>query len=160
MEARVHAVDEAGGSVEDVAFGQGVFVAVTPFRLLVSKDGEVWREVPAPARMNAIVHTEAGFLAVGNAGVLMRSRDGLHWETLRLHRGWDLFGVAYGNGTYVFVSGLNELLVSRDLRRFHRFKVAGDDLEIYRGDFGKGRFVFGGSVFQVVTVDVHWGKGR
>ncbi len=162
VEVRVHTVDEAGGSVEDVAFGQGVFVAVTPYRLLVSPDGEAWREVRAPARMYAVIYTEVGFLAVGNAGVLMRSRDGLKWETLHLNPEWDLFGVAYGDGTYVFVSGRNELLVSRDLRRFRRLQVEDGsyDILILGGDFGKGRFVFGADVFRTVTLELSQERER
>ncbi|MEN2981378.1 MAG: hypothetical protein ABDH20_01875 [Thermus sp.] len=153
VEVEVRPVEEAGGSVDDVAFGQGVFVAATPFRLLVSRDGENWQPIRAPARMNEVEYTEVGFLAVGNAGILMRSRDGVHWETLHLNPDWDLSGVAYGNGVYVFVVGLGEAWVSRDLKRFHRLKVAAQpSLDILGGDFGNNRFIFGGSVFRVLIL--------
>ncbi|MCS6868076.1 hypothetical protein [Thermus sp.] len=152
-QVEVRPVEEAGGSVEGVAFGEGVFVAVTPFRLLVSRDGENWQPIRAPARMNEAESTEVGFLAVGNAGIPMPSRDGVHWETLRLNPDWDLSGVAYGNGVCVLVVGLGEAWVSRDPKRFHRLEVAAQpSLDILGGDFGNNRFTLGGRVFRVLIL--------
>lgn len=154
-EARIISLLEAGGGVEGVAYGAGVFVAAAPFRLLVSRDGERWQVVGAPARMNAVVYTEVGFIAVGNAGVLMVSRDGYRWKRYSVGREWDLFAIAYGNGVYVAVADPAEFLVSRDLKTWRRVPLKDEVPPQVRGlAYGRGRFVAGMSVFRVAVLQV------
>lgn len=155
VEARILSLLGAGGGIQAVAYGAGVFVAAAPFRLLVSRDGERWQVVDAPARMNAVVHTEVGFLAVGNAGVLMALRDGYRWKRYSVGREWDLFSVAYGNGLYVVVANAGELLISRDLKVWRRVPLE-DKVrpEVRDLAYGRGRFVAGMSVFRVAVLQV------
>lgn len=154
LRAQMVLVEEAGGTIDDVAYGAGVFVATTPYRLLVSQDGERWWAVRAPARMNGVVYTERGFLAVGNAGVLMTSPDGRRWQVHRVGQEWDLFGAAYGNGLYLLLAGTNTVLYSRDLRRWRVLELrAKPELTLLGAAYGRGRFVVSADVFRAVVLE-------
>ncbi len=127
---------------DERGLGAGVFVAVSPFRILVSKDGVRWKNVRAPARMNAVEYTEVGFLAVGNAGTLMVSKDGWNWKRYKVGRDyeWDLFSVTYGGGWYFVLANEGVILASQDLRKW---------VEVLRDEnmtgwaFGGGQLVVG-----------------
>lgn len=154
LHARVVPVEEAGGALEGVAYGAGVFVAATPYRLLVSRDGVRWEAVPAPTRMNAVVYTAKGFLAVGNAGVLMTSPNGRQWRVHRVGQEWDLFGAAYGNGVYLLLANTATLLYSRDLRRWRVLELEAHPRPTLMGAaFGQGRFVVGADLFRAVVLE-------
>ncbi|WP_156860522.1 hypothetical protein, partial [Thermus islandicus] len=134
-----------GGQVTGVAFGAGVFVATAPFRLLVSRDTRKWEVIHAPARMNSVKYTEAGFLAAGNAGTLMVSKDGRHWKHYRVGRDleWDLNEATYGNGWYLVMAAQGVVLASKDLKRWMPVLTAPRGL-ILGMDYGKDRLVVGG----------------
>lgn len=153
LRAQVLPVEEAGGALEDVAYGAGVFVAATPYRLLVSRDGVRWEAVRAPARMNAVVYTARGFLAVGNAGVLMTSPNGRRWQVHRVGE-WNLFGAAYGNGVYLLLADAGTLLYSRDLRCWRVLELAAHpELTPMGAAYGRGRFVVGADLFRAVVLE-------
>ncbi|AFH39993.1 hypothetical protein TTHNP4_00349 (plasmid) [Thermus thermophilus] len=146
-------VDEidAGGWLHDMAYGAGVFVVVGPFRILVSKDGVHWKKIHAPARMNAVEYTEVGFLAVGNAGTLMASKDGWDWKRYKVGRDleWDLFGVAYGGGWYFVAANEGVILASRNLRDWVRLL---EDPYMTGMVYGNGRLVVG-SLWKLHVVE-------
>jgi len=50
---------------------------------------------------------------VGDAGTLLTSRDGTTWTRRTSGTDNGLFGVAYGNGTFVAVGWYGTLLTSR-----------------------------------------------
>jgi len=53
------------------------------------------------------------FVAVGNAGKLLTSPDGVTWTARDSGTGQPLFGVAYGHGTFVAV-GYNGTIIQSD----------------------------------------------
>ncbi len=55
------------------------------------------------------------FVAVGNAGTFLTSRDGVTWTRRDSGTGQPLFGVTYGNGTFVAV-GYNGTIIHSDLQ--------------------------------------------
>ena len=134
-----------GGQVTGVAFGAGVFVATAPFRILVSRDARRWEVIRAPARMNSVKYTQAGFLAAGNAGTLMISKDGRNWKRYQVGRDleWDLDEATYGNGWYLVMAAQGVVLASRDLRRWVPVLTAPQGL-ILGMDYGNDRLVVGG----------------
>ncbi|RIH81371.1 hypothetical protein Mlute_02822 [Meiothermus luteus] len=155
VETRTLILEDAGGTVAGVAFGQGVFVAVAPFRIFLSEDGERWEVIGVPVRLNAVRYSEVGFLAVGNAGYVFRSQDGRTWERFNVGREWDLSDVAYGGGVYVLLAERGEILVTRDLRHVRRVRLdLPEGYGVYEGDYGRGRFVLNADVFRMVLVTV------
>jgi hypothetical protein len=134
-----------GGQVTGVAFGAGVFVATAPFRILVSRDTRKWEVIRAPARMNSVKYTQAGFLAAGNAGTLMVSKDGRNWKYHQVGRDleWDLDEATYGNGWYLVMAAQGVVLASRNLKRWVPVLTAPRGL-ISGMDYGKDRLVVGG----------------
>lgn len=96
------------GPLNDVAFGEGMFVAVGGDNLpeiYVSADGETWTPVypPGTEYLLAVTWGDGRFVATGIHDARFVSPDGISWEAATAD--WSTYtrGVAWGNGTYVAV---------------------------------------------------------
>lgn len=134
-----------------VAYGNGLFVAggggLSDSPFFVSADGgENWSPIAVGNQfaVKAIIFANGIFVAVGRANdgsVILTSSDGVNW--IRREEGTDfcgLTGVAYGNGTFVAVSGSGSILTSPDgvtwIRESSGFPAASNGIT-----FGNGLFV-------------------
>lgn len=102
-----------GGTWWDIAFGNGIFVAVgtasggPPLRtIMTSTDGVNWtlRDTPsAIAGLDTVTYGGGKFVAIGNFGRMTESTDGINWTYSGYlpYAGWK--SVSYGNGLYVAV---------------------------------------------------------
>ncbi len=85
--------------------------------ILTSPDGATWTQIISgnagsntPSHLNAIAYLNGKFIAVGSASRILTSPDGAtnNWTSITTPLGgMQIFGVAYGNGTYVAVGGSN-----------------------------------------------------
>ena len=106
----------------DVAFGNGTFVAVGGAgKMLTSADGETWVTNPVTypegnrTSLLSITFAAGKFVAVGMRsdtgqvyrGSIMTSEDGVHWQVTYANAAYTLWDVAYGNGLFVAVGGMN-----------------------------------------------------
>jgi hypothetical protein len=151
--------DLPGGSrfyfLEDVAYGNGTFVAVgEDGTILTSPDGEDWKAQISPARvryqgcsialsLNRITYGNGLFVAVGPAGNVLTSRNGVKWAWVRHPSGtnnWWLSSVFYGNGTFVAVGWLGTVLTSRDGTRWVEQDLPKDN-NLSDVTYGNGLFV-------------------
>ncbi len=113
-------------SLEDIAYGQSTYVAVgfddnlnRPV-IVTSKDvvnGPYQYLSPGDQLLHGVVYGDK-FVAVGDAGTIITSVDGVNWtsQTFRSDDfpSDDLHNVTYGNGTYVAVGVNGVVLTSSD----------------------------------------------
>ncbi|MEQ8472614.1 MAG: LamG-like jellyroll fold domain-containing protein [Marinoscillum sp.] len=120
---------DSGGArlIRDVAFGNGLFVAVTSFtpasgqtadRVLTSSDGINWT-VGSATEANAwraVTYGGGQFVAISSSGTnrVMTSPDGENWTVASATEDNTWLGLAYGNGKLVAVSsnGTNRVMTS------------------------------------------------
>lgn len=164
--ASVPTTNVALGDWEDVAYGNGVLVAIsrissgTGNRVLRSTDnGATWQVYAFPASTdtgNAIIYANETFIVVGNR--TLRSTDGITWSS---PNNTGLKDIAYGNGTLLAVlqtgNGSNHLYKSTNWG-FSWSAVAHPSLGtstqyVFRIRFGNGVFLFGSSTKFVTTVN-------
>ena len=109
-------------SVNGVAYGQGLFVAVSDDpAVIVSTNGADWIERPTATMdgLHAVVHGDQGFVAVGSD--VISSADGFNWVRHGVTIGsWPsgskylLHSITSGNGYYVTVGDAGTILGSAD----------------------------------------------
>ncbi len=138
----------------DVAYGNGMFVAVGYHRSVHSRDGITWS---APLRNpqvsgRKIAFGRGRFVAVGwmseptgQAGYATATEDALNWTNTRLADGKLPRDVAYGNGRFVIVGshGLRES--STDGVRWEHRSLGDDDEELRQVVWTGAEFVAIGS---------------
>ncbi|HMI91929.1 MAG TPA: hypothetical protein VK509_11225 [Polyangiales bacterium] len=111
--------DRGGNGFSDVSFGLGRFVAGGGHASVISFDGYAFEQPGAMGDGGILRHLAFGdydggrFVAVGDNGRRMNSRDGVSWGA-QLEEGPGLQGVAYGNGAFVAISGGAETRYSLD----------------------------------------------
>lgn len=114
----------ASASWRDIAWGNGVFVAVTPSAPYVSRstDGTNWVDVPSMSHTGqAVCYGGGTFVSVGGTSVAYSIGysldDGLTWSYSVTGAGnapW--MAIAYGDDTFIAVaqSGTNQIMTSPD----------------------------------------------
>ena len=102
-------VQLASSSYEDIAYGNGTFVAVGRNAIAVSGDGFIWRELPKPENdyPQGVAFGNGRFVmvaeAVGSPSVGQRiftSTDGENWDPIDIG-GHELAAVTYANNTFI-----------------------------------------------------------
>lgn len=85
----------------------------------------------------------AQYLAVGDGGKVFVSTDGDQWDEYSVGRSSNLWGVAYGDGTYVAVGGYSNpyVFLSADGKNWHAVRTEAPNF-IYDVDYepGSGKF--------------------
>ena len=140
-----------GLSLFDVAYGNGVFVAVGESgTILTSLDkGTNWtvRVAGTDGRLtlNAVTFANGQFIAVGVEGnfsnpAIRTSSDGISWASLIVPTNFvTLNSIAYGNGVYVASSGTRLMVSSNAVDWTVNANATGNDIT-----FGDGMFVLVG----------------
>ncbi|MCE7067142.1 T9SS type A sorting domain-containing protein [Dyadobacter sp. CY326] len=93
-------------SINDVAFGNNLFVAVGADALIqTSPDGKNWTycQVEFGQNLIGVTYGDGRFVAVGLHGLIMWSYDGLVWKKSTNKVLYSIKTVAYGNGMFVLV---------------------------------------------------------
>ncbi len=159
--------DERYG-VAGVAYGDGVFVAVTQTgcagcgasletgAIYTSPDGLTWTQRTATSGLFSVTYgATKGFVAVGWMGTVMTSTDGITWAKVLVPNAnpsaIQLHGVAYGNGDYVavgFIQSTPPVPVVYSNSRPSTVWVAREinvpNSSLYSVAFGNNRFVLDG----------------
>jgi hypothetical protein len=105
------------GSLDDVTYGNGKFVAVGNSKAAYSTDGINWNPATIPST-NIWAHVTYGngkFVAVGYSGTqnglpggeAIYSTDGINWNLAIIPNSGKWHAVTYGNGKFVTVAGGN-----------------------------------------------------
>ena len=96
-----------------IAFGNGRFVALAGNIIQTSTDGSVWTN----AHTNSLGLADLGFadgkfVAVGPAGTILRSTDGLEWTRVYSGVDQDLGAVTFGGGRFLAIGRCDVVLAS------------------------------------------------
>lgn len=118
----------------DLAFGNGMFIAVGGGNRMMSRDGKTWNQRSAGSSQ-AIAYGGGKFVAVGSDGCAVTS-DGVTWREQTC--GGEARDVAYGNGIWVATSR-DRLVTSTDAITW----TPAPNQVILRIGFGQGVFVGG-----------------
>jgi hypothetical protein len=129
----------------DVAFGNGVFVAVGSvvdtttflFNSAWSIDGLTWTFVPAGQAGLAITFGNGIFVSTGNNEISISNDDGLSWlPPVTVFGLWE--AVTFGNGIFVAVDPGGQIARSVDGQVWQVFNVPGNWIDV---TFGNGLFI-------------------
>jgi hypothetical protein len=155
-----------GDSFEDVAYGEGLFVAVgtsvegTQYGGLVatSADGVAWthRDSATSRALTGVAYGNGVFVAVGYGGALQRSEDGIRWTLAPPRTVEHLYGVAFVNGRFVATGNSGTILASEDGAAWEATS-AGAGTQVNGVAFGGGLYVAvgapmaGGGAARILT---------
>jgi len=136
----------------DVAFGNGMFVALGTYASYVSTDGINWAESNSgtlTSLVNSIAFLNGKFYITGNDSdeipCILSSADGMNWDFIVSEKYGDFVFPAYGNGKYIVLyvgEGLS-IYTSMDGVSWENAGIFGIDSmdTIYSIVFGSGFFV-------------------
>jgi len=134
-------------SWNDIAYGNGVFVAVGSWNfdnVLVSPDGISWTaHVVTPGDdWRSVAFGNGLFVAVGAGGGVRTSTDGVNWTPQTAAENNEWRSVVYGGGQFVAVaaSGANRVMTSPDGESWAAHAAVSDE-EWNAVTYGNGTFV-------------------
>jgi hypothetical protein len=87
-------VEDGGTKFRGIAWDGGLYSAVGRGRTLVSPDAEQWTEATVAPELWGVAATSDDFVAVGDAGEILRSVDGEVWTEARPADGAALYAIA------------------------------------------------------------------
>ncbi len=95
------------GTVVTILSNPNQLLALDTFQNLMSDDGEKWvplhKVTPGSEDLVDVIHTPAGFFALGEEGTILRSENGETWETMAPLGVRKLQALTYGAGRLVAV---------------------------------------------------------
>ena len=158
-----------GGQCAGTVSNNGVLVRLNAGQLQASVDATKWTDcrLTAITYLRALTYANGVFIAVGGSyfdepGVIVTSRDGVHWNRRSLPNGINLYSVAFGNGTFVAVGDSGTILTSRDGTNWKRRESKVTGILLAAVAFGNSRFVVGGESGTILTSTngVDWTASR
>ncbi len=148
------------GPLNDIAYGNGFFVAVGDGVVLTSSDGKNWRVSnlkPANGlRLLGVTYGNGIFVAVGEGSTVFTSSNGIDWMPQDTGVApWNIFSdVTYGGGVFVAVGYGGIVLTSEDGISWTKID-SGIKSDLYDVTFGNGIFVAVGTDGPVSTTASH-----
>jgi photosystem II stability/assembly factor-like uncharacterized protein len=127
--------------------------------ILISTDGGEWTPQPTPLSiLYDVTYGNGLFVAVGEGGAILTSRDGRSWTEQSSGTNYPLFDATYGNGLFVVVGSEGTILTSRDGVNW-TWRSLGDD-PLHGVTYGNGLFVAVGDGNTIFTSPngVNWAK--
>jgi hypothetical protein len=142
-------VNADGKSFPRKLFSDGAsFFAVSKRSALSSPNGITWVEHFAPpsfdlgaAGLASVTYGNEGFVAVGDDGSMLASRDGAIWEKRSSGTTQHLYEILYADGRYVAAGERGALLHSTDGRTWSIADLGGVTLPLTQLAHGSSRFV-------------------
>jgi len=103
-----------------VGYGDGLFVASggasssDAGHIWTSPDGIAWTEQTSPAYewFSDVLYAGGNYFLIG--GKIVTSANGTAWNVVHSGTGWDIWGVAYGNGVYAAGTLTGDIIISSD----------------------------------------------
>lgn len=148
----VHIVGGAR-SFNDVAFGNGTFVAVGADAIIqTSNDGLKWSysQVEFGKTLKSVAFGDNKFVAVGDNGLILYSYNGKNWKKSTSAAIYSYNSVAYANGLFVLVGPKGVLATSTD-GNFWLYRYSGTKENLTGVTFGNGKWVAVGSNNTLLT---------
>jgi len=103
-----------------VGYGDGLFVASggasssDAGHIWTSQNGITWTEQASPAYelFRDVLYAGGNYFLIG--GKIVTSANGTAWNVVHGGTGWDIWGVAYGNGVYAAGTLTGDIIISSD----------------------------------------------
>jgi len=98
-----------------IAFGADRFAAISGSSMYTSPDGKKWTKmnIDTSYRFNSVTFCGGMFIALGNQGLILYSRDAVTWTPAVSNTQHSLYSVAFGDSIYTVV-GSDVRLISND----------------------------------------------
>lgn len=110
-----------------------------------------WRNpLPQGNSLNGVGYGNSKFVAVGNAGTMLTSTDGMNWALMVSGTTNDLWGISCGNGTFVAVGEAGTILTSED-GGVWVIRASGITNHLSGITYGNGTFVAVGEAGTILT---------
>ena len=136
-------VKTISGSLSNVGYGNGTYVAVGSGCIFTSTDASTWtsRTSPTAAFLQGVAYGNGIFVAVAFTGAIIKSTDnGVSWTSVTSGTSSDLNGVAYGNG-YFYAVGTGGLILKSTDGTTWSSEASGVTDNLWGIDYGNGYFV-------------------
>ncbi len=135
----------------DVAYGNGLFVAVGYYGSVISSNGINWSvgQIIAPYYMLSVTYGNGRFVAVGNRGIIRSSTDGKNWDTISLPTPLSLNRITYAQNRFVAVGESGSIFTSEN--GVDWTQVAGTSGSLSDVSYLNGRFLASGYGSQILA---------
>jgi hypothetical protein len=146
-----------GNTLNDVAFGNGTFVAVGYLgTILTSPDGTAWtpRTSGTTNTLAGVVFANGRFVAVGQSGTILTSPDGMAWTVRASGTSNRLNGVTFAK-VFVVVGDNGTILASPDGVNWTA-RASGTNNSLWKVTFGNGTFVAVGRGIVISSDTLTW----
>ncbi len=146
--------DKDRGSLNDLAFGNGVFVGIGGFgRLLASVDGKVWQKqkLEGRVRLRNIIFADGKFLLIGRNNIF-ESSNGYSWQQVSANNRSLSTSITAANGLLVGVGDYGTIEIST-VESADRWSVqySGTTNSLKNCAYGNGIFVAVGVQGTILT---------
>ena len=118
-------------------------------------DSWVQRTSPTTNTLSVVTYGKDLFVAVGVAGTIVTSPDGVIWNKRNSRTTRDIYGVTYGADRFVAV-GANGLVISSPDGTNWTSHITGTTASTYTVAYGRGRYVAVGDVVLTSTNGTTW----
>ncbi|AFT66918.1 photosystem II stability/assembly factor-like protein [Cycloclasticus sp. P1] len=111
----------------------GESFVVGEYGLLLKYEGTKWVKLHGgsiePALYGCVVSNEGqDIIAVGQKGLVIHSSDGgLNWESIKLKKEFDLYGIKQVNGVNILIANYRQLFISKSWKDWFCKRLKGDD---------------------------------
>lgn len=170
--ASVSAVPRMAGAVWDVGaplgqadlrgvtYGTSFLAVGSSGAMFSSADAIAWTALGSviAADLNAAIYGNAGFIAVGAGGVMLRSTDDLaSWTQLAASTTNDLYALAYSGSLFLAV-GANGTIITSEGGENWTLRYSGTSSNLYGVAYGNGLYVAvgAGGTLQTSSDGVNW----
>lgn len=142
-----------GRFVHDVAYGDGLFVAVGADALIqTSSNGKNWSfvQVEFGKTLRGIAYGNGKFVAVGDNGLILYSKYGKNWSKSTSAAIYSYNSVTFANGMFVLVGPAGVLATSTD-GNFWMYRYTGTKNNLKGVAYGNGKWIAVGMNRTMVT---------
>lgn len=142
-----------GHFIHDVAYGDGLFVAVGADALIqTSPNGKQWSfvQVEFGKTLRGIAYGNGKFVAVGDNGLILYSKYGKNWSKSTSAAIYSYNKVTFANGMFVLVGPAGVLATSTD-GNFWMYRYTGTKNNLCGVAYGNGKWIAVGMNRTMVT---------
>lgn len=135
--------DLGDNSWRDIAYGNGVYVAVANSQIGYSSNGIDWNIILNYNGSSIIYVPDDGgaFVTINSGGRILASEDGENWNLITTITGNDWIGIAYGDGNYVAVTSTGNVATSTDLSTWSIAQPSNFVSTARMLTYGNGKFI-------------------
>ena len=139
----VQNTDLGDNSWRDIAYGNGVYVAVSTSQIGYCSNGIDWNIILDYNGSSVIYVPDDGgaFVTINVGGRILASEDGENWNLITTITGGDWKSIAYGDGNYVAITSTGNVATSTDLSTWSITQPSNFVSNARMLTYGNGKFI-------------------